>query len=235
MSHPTCNVGWEQRPRGARGDVLGTSGRRHPTRGGRLESRDTGHDVEARHGLLARHAPTDGDGERGDAGLLVAAEPSGDPLRRAQQGRLVDELEGHGRRGLAVPAGEVEVLDARGILARSPSGRRAGCRSSARASPCRRCRARSSHARGRPPPRRRRRARRAWSPRRRSPPSAVDRGPGRPARRPVSSVASRSPACSGLKKIASQPSAISPVSSRFFGPDGGEVDGHVGAHGPRRS
>ena len=31
-------------------------------------------------------------------------------------------------------------------------------------------------------------------------------------------VASSSAACSGAKKIASQPSAISPVSSRFFGP-----------------
>ena len=39
-----------------------------------------------------------------------------------------------------------------------------------------------------------------------------------------------SPACSGAKKIASQPSAISPVSSRFFGPDRGQVDRDVLAH-----
>ncbi len=40
-----------------------------------------------------------------------------------------------------------------------------------------------------------------------------------PARRaPVSTEATRSAECSGLKKIANQPSAISPASSRFLGP-----------------
>ena len=50
------------------------------------------------------------------------------------------------------------------------------------------------------------------------------RARGRPARRRPRRTSSRSPECSGLKKIASQPSAISPASSRFFGPDRGEVD-----------
>ena len=175
------------------------------------------HDLQARQ-ACSRHAPADGDGERRHAGLGVAASRSRDPLRRADQRRLVDELERHGRGGLPVLAGEVEVLDLARRPPRSPSGTRAGCRSSARASPCRRCRARRSRAAGRPPPRRRRRARPARSARRRSRPSGRRPGPGRRRRRPARRVASRSPACSGLKKMASQPSAISPVSSRFFGP-----------------
>lgn len=57
-----------------------------------------------------------GEGERGDTGRRIGLHPVGDPVHRAEQRRLVDQVVRNGGRGALLVAGQVLVLDLGGFL-----------------------------------------------------------------------------------------------------------------------
>ena len=79
-----------------------------------------------------------GDHQRADAGVAVHREPLAHAVGRPAQRDRVDQLLGQRRGGLVALALEVEVLHLAGRRPRTRSGARARCRSSCRATPCRR-------------------------------------------------------------------------------------------------